>query len=57
LIQSVDPEENNVIAKFNALKPVAKNAMHSQALLELKTNYCEKRKCMQCGVGISLLKE
>jgi hypothetical protein len=57
LIQSVDPEENNVIAKFNALKPVAKNAMHSQALLELKTNYCEKRKCMQCAVGNHLIRK
>ncbi len=56
LIQSVNPEENNVIVKFNALKPVAKNAMHSQALLELKTNYCDKRKCIQCGVGVSLIK-
>lgn len=56
LIQSIEGEENNVITKFNVLKPVAKNAMYSQALIELKTNYCDKRKCMQCGVGISLIK-
>jgi hypothetical protein len=56
LIQSIEGEENNIITKFNALKPVAKNAMQTQALIELKTNYCDKRKCMQCGVGINLIK-
>lgn len=57
LIQDVASEENSIVSKFNDLKPVAKNAMHSQALIELKTNYCDKKKCMQCGIGIDLLKK
>lgn len=57
IMSSIESEENNLIKKFNTLKPVAKNALHSQALIEMKTSYCDKKKCMQCGVGIDLLKK
>lgn len=55
LIQDVASEENTIVSKFNNLKPVAKNAMHSQALIELKTKYCDKKCCLQCAVGNNLL--
>lgn len=55
LIQDVASEENSIVSKFNELKPVAKNAMHSQALIELKTKYCDKKRCLQCAVGNNLL--
>ena len=29
---------------------------HSQSLIELKTQYCDKRKCLECAVGNALLK-
>ncbi|RMA56712.1 DUF2851 family protein [Ulvibacter antarcticus] len=44
-------EDNMVVEKFNKLKQVAKNAMESQALLQLKSNYCEKAKCLECAIG------
>ncbi|MGB1309508.1 MAG: DUF2851 domain-containing protein, partial [Oceanihabitans sp.] len=41
--------------KFQQLKPISKSAMQSQALLQLKTEYCDKNKCLQCAIGNKLL--
>jgi len=55
LIQNITSEKNSVVKKFNTLKTVSKTALESQALLQLKTNYCNKNKCLQCAIGNSLL--
>ncbi|MCR9183104.1 MAG: DUF2851 family protein [Flavobacteriaceae bacterium] len=57
LMNSVKKEENTIVSRFNDLKPVAQSALHSQALIELKTNYCDKKKCLQCAVGNRLLQK
>lgn len=56
LIKQVSSEKNSVISKFSALKIISKNALESQALLELKNNYCSKKRCLQCSIGNTLLK-
>lgn len=56
LISSITSEQNKLVAGFNKLQPISKNAMHSQALIELKTNYCDQSKCLECAVGASFLK-
>ena len=33
-----------------------KNAFDSQALIELKNEYCSKKRCLECGVGNAVLK-
>lgn len=48
-------EKNNIIQKFQSLGVKAKSALDSQALLELKHNYCDAKKCMDCAVGHHLL--
>lgn len=57
LMHSIKKEENSIVSRFNDLKPVAKNALHSQALIELKTNYCDKKRCLHCSVGNRLLQK
>ena len=52
LIQS---EKNSIITAFNKLKKVSNSALYSQALIELRTNYCIKNKCLECAIGNSLL--
>ena len=56
LIQQLKPEKNSIISKFSNLKIKAENAFQSQALLELKTNYCTPKHCLQCAIGNSLLR-
>jgi len=56
LLASLKAEENSVVKKFNQLREnTANNAFTSQALLQLKPNYCDKNKCLQCELGASLL--
>lgn len=56
LIRSVSAENNHIIEKFKSYNLNVNTALESQSLLQLKTNYCEKYKCLQCNIGISILK-
>lgn len=55
-LENIKPELNrntNVFAECG-LKP--KNAGESQALIELKSEYCDHKKCLSCNFGSSILK-
>jgi len=55
VVKQIKPEKNALIDKFNALKIASKNALESQALLQLKNEYCMKQRCLQCVIGNFLL--
>lgn len=55
IIQSINSEKNSIVDTFNDLNPVSTSALQSQALLQLKSEYCDKNKCLQCAVGNALL--
>ncbi|WP_345948024.1 DUF2851 family protein [Mucilaginibacter sp. PAMB04274] len=55
LLESVPVEQNHIVNDFTNLGVIAKSAFESQALLELKNNYCNHKKCLQCGVGNQIL--
>lgn len=57
LIQSVKPESNSIIEHFKKLGVEVFSALESQSLLELKNHYCDSKKCLECSIGIQLLKE
>ena len=50
-LKDINPEKNSIIEKFSDLGIKAKNAFESQALLELKTNFCDKKACVNCDLG------
>ncbi|WP_293871769.1 DUF2851 family protein [Flavobacterium sp.] len=56
MIQSIKPEKNACIDKFSHFGINATNAFGTQSLLQLKNEYCNHSKCLQCGIGIELLK-
>ncbi|CAM1366303.1 conserved hypothetical protein [Tenacibaculum sediminilitoris] len=56
LIQQLKPESNSIVSKFSELKIKTDNAFQTQALLELKNNYCAKKRCLQCAIGNYLIK-
>ncbi|MEO3406964.1 DUF2851 family protein [Mucilaginibacter sp. CAU 1740] len=56
LLENLPAEKNNIIADFVNLGVKINTAFESQALLELKNNYCNYKKCLQCGVGNKILK-
>ena len=57
LATSLPKEENSIVKNFNLLKPIISNAFESQAMLQLKNEYCNPKKCMECAIGNSILKQ
>jgi len=56
IIEQIHPEKNTIISKFNELKIESPNSLKSQALLQLKNEYCNKQRCLQCAIGSAILK-
>lgn len=55
-LEALHSEKNSVTKGFSQLGVEAKSAYDSQALIELKNEYCSKKKCLQCAAGNYLLK-
>ncbi|WP_017496715.1 DUF2851 family protein [Flavobacterium sp. WG21] len=55
-MNQVAPESNAIISKFEFFGVKAENAFETQALLELKKEYCNQKACLRCALGIELLK-
>ena len=49
------PEKNHITVQWAALGIENKNAWDSQALIELKKEYCDAKRCLECSIGNSLL--
>jgi hypothetical protein len=49
-------EKNHILRGWAARGVVVKDAAGSQALLELKKEYCDKRRCLDCAIGRHLLR-
>ncbi len=49
-------EKNNITKGFEALKFTNKNSFDSQSYIQLKNEYCNNKRCLECTIGNSLLK-
>lgn len=56
LLASIPPEQNSIISLFSQVGMKPRNAGDTQALIQLKRNYCEQKKCLYCRLGFQLLK-
>ena len=55
-MEELGAEKNSITSKFKGLSIGNSNAFESQALIELKTQYCDNKRCLDCAVGNALLK-
>lgn len=55
LLNSLKAESNQIITMWKDLGIKPDNAAQSQALLQLKNNYCKHKKCLQCMIGNSII--
>lgn len=55
-LEAMAPEENAITTGFKQLSISNKSAYDSQALIELKNEYCQHKRCLECSVGNFLLK-
>ncbi len=55
-LEATQAENNQVTKGFDQIQQKSYHAFDSQALLELKTKYCDRKLCLQCAIGNSILK-
>lgn len=55
-LDQVTGEKNKITNGFRALGVKNNSAFDSQALIRLKNEYCNKKRCLDCRVGNALLK-
>ncbi len=57
LIESCEPENNSIISSWKKLGFQPSNASETQALLQLRNEYCNNFRCLECSVGASILQK
>ncbi|MCK5822790.1 MAG: DUF2851 family protein [Bacteroidales bacterium] len=50
-LEKLPAEKNSIINNWKLLKIPVPNAFYSQALIQLKNEYCNKKKCLYCQIG------
>ena len=55
-LENLPSESNSILKKWAGLGIESRSAFESQALLQLKNQYCEKKKCLHCQIGVKLVK-
>lgn len=54
-LMELAPESNSIVTMFTAIGIACRDAFTSQALIELRREYCEKKKCIFCRIGHRML--
>ncbi|RVT77674.1 DUF2851 family protein [Flavobacterium sufflavum] len=57
MLVEVAPEKNAIIDKFDSFGIKSGNSFETQSLLQLKNEYCAGGRCLDCAIGIELLKK
>ena len=55
ILEYIKPERNSIVNAFKSAGVEVKNAFDSQALIQLRKEYCDKRKCLYCNIGYRIL--
>ena len=56
LLEELKPENNYIIRLWKECGLEAAHAGDSQALIQLKKNYCDPKKCLYCRIGYEYFK-
>lgn len=55
-LEEIAPEKNRITNGWKEIGASNQQAYDSQSLIELKTQYCDYKRCLECGIGNALLK-
>ncbi len=55
LLEQIPCESNTIISGWQKLEISSISAYDSQALIQLKKQYCDEKKCLQCRIGHKVL--
>lgn len=56
-LEDLRPENNHIVRMWQECGLVVENAGDSQALIQLKKEYCDKKECLRCRFGYEYLKK
>lgn len=56
LLEGLKPERNHITAAWDEVGITAAHAADSQALLQLRAHYCDRKDCLRCRFGVRYLK-
>lgn len=56
LLDELPAEKNHIVDKMVGANWPPTNASQSQAQIQLYNNYCSKKRCLDCAIGLSLMK-
>jgi hypothetical protein len=56
LLESLPSERNSIIRSFEKLDFTLESSFDSQGIIQLKSSFCDRKKCLRCKVGIHLMK-
>ena len=57
LMENLPAENNKIVKIYNEINLPVKNALDSQAILQLHKQYCIPNKCLSCDIGHTILKK
>ncbi|MFD2556399.1 DUF2851 family protein [Sphingobacterium tabacisoli] len=55
-LEQLPMEQNAITAFYQNLGLACQSAADSQALILLKKEYCSKKRCLECAIGVAILK-
>ena len=55
LLEEMKPEKNSIVQRWNELGIETSSAFYSQAAIQLKREYCEKLRCLNCKIGNEII--
>jgi hypothetical protein len=56
-LEQLKAEDNHIIRMWKACGLEVNTAGDSQALIQLKKQYCDKRDCLRCRIGYEYLRK
>ena len=57
LLEQMGAENNRIVRQWTDAGLQPANAAQSQALIQLKTSYCNSRRCLDCRIGHHVIKQ
>ena len=57
MLEAIQPESNKHTKEWEKRNRKPRSAFESQAQIQLIKHYCEKRKCLDCNIGVHLLNQ
>lgn len=56
-LEALPAEKNSITQSFSGIGLSLQHAFDSQAFIQLKNNYCNHKRCLDCAIGNSILKK